>query len=73
MGHAYDYEQQRWIRGRAGAQLRVEQISEELELLTTDSGYRAFVGLEDDAEYRAALVALDAEATALLRELGVRP
>lgn len=35
---AYDYDQQEWIEGKAGRQLRIKQINEEIELIEGPRG-----------------------------------
>jgi hypothetical protein len=39
---AYDYENQKWVEGRAGTQIRLKQLTEEMELLSGPRGEEYF-------------------------------
>ncbi|MHA1573787.1 MAG: hypothetical protein ACTSX8_07305 [Alphaproteobacteria bacterium] len=55
--HAYDYDKQCWITGEPARLLRIQQLTEELELLESDPGYARAINAPADAvdRCRAAL------------------
>jgi hypothetical protein len=61
MTAAYDYESQQWLEGTLAVKVRLEQIHNEIKLLTGDSGasYARFIGVRDIPE---AVLKLRAEA-----------
>jgi len=68
--HAYDYKKQQWTEGREGAELRLTQLHQELNILTGPhcDGYLRMLGLHA-GHAKSAIEACQRGITACEREL----